>query len=1055
MTGIIVLASLCAGPDYLFDLPDETAYYQVALEDHSRPDITAVTKYLAPAADDPALLATVYQNVAVYPFHIDFMAAEFPEIFPGLTPSEYHLLVEVRASRRYFAGALYRILALDGAVVYGFDLYTDPSSLLELPYPHEVDWVYRKVRATCAAGQVAYAPTRAEAMARAREWQDAPFPIYLPASGIVGDYRAYVTGTGYGRLRIFTLDELAAQEAAGGLTYQDVVVVQTAPGDLASPVACVVTGTPQTELSHLSLRLSQRGTPNAYDARAAEELDPYRDMLVRIDVGTTAIAVRTCDIAEAEGWWATHRPRLPRVPAFDLAETAIKSLAEIAPDPDAASRYGAKARGMALLRQALPEDTVDGFAVPFFWYERFMRESILVDPRTGMLATYAEYIASLLADPAFRTDPVLRTTLLNAFVATAEANGTVPEELVDLLAARIEAVWGSPEVEVRFRSSSNLEDIVPFNGAGLYRSTSACVADTLDGDALGPSRCDPSQDDERTIERALKRVWSSLWLPRAFSEREYWQVPDGIANMGVLVTPAFSGEAANGVIMTGNPSLPGDNRYVVNALPGELDVVDPPDGVLPEKLLLTLAGGVVTEIVRARASTVMPPGVWVLSDDEARRIGELAYQAAAKLGPIFSAGGGDILIDIEFKVTATDPRNVVLKQARPFLRRGPEDDDALALVVPPGTRACGVFQDNRSLPEEWALLSCATFIPGRLELPARAGTHTADLFSELLVGPAQERAVPVAPGVFTCETIVSGTRTYYTYRYGQKFAAGGKPLQVNLEYLSFWRDASGQEMAEIVVDEFFLCFRLFMHGFWGDPAQPDLIRYASCTYELLPLFQIEVEAKSGERASLRIRFEPPMAGSGPANLVRAALTLGAETRETADYWRLVYSADHHNWNERFWIFLDPPVGEAHAVEIRAGQLWEEPPLPPEFTLLDGHMKPIASLDVALYEKTRIPDLESPEFRRGDANADGKTDIADAVAVLNRLFGGAPDLPCADAADANDDGRVDLSDAIRILLRLFHKDQLKWQFPWPGDWRCGHDPTEDDLPPCTYDLGTCF
>jgi len=58
------------------------------------------------------------------------------------------------------------------------------------------------------------------------------------------------------------------------------------------------------------------------------------------------------------------------------------------------------------------------------------------------------------------------------------------------------------------------------------------------------------------------------------------------------------------------------------------------------------------------------------------------------------------------------------------------------------------------------------------------------------------------------------------------------------------------------------------------------------------------------------------------------------------------------------------------------------------------------------------------FIRGDANDDGKTDIADAVHIVNELFRGGPAATCQDANDANDDGQADLSDASFIVSFRF-------------------------------------
>ncbi len=57
------------------------------------------------------------------------------------------------------------------------------------------------------------------------------------------------------------------------------------------------------------------------------------------------------------------------------------------------------------------------------------------------------------------------------------------------------------------------------------------------------------------------------------------------------------------------------------------------------------------------------------------------------------------------------------------------------------------------------------------------------------------------------------------------------------------------------------------------------------------------------------------------------------------------------------------------------------------------------------------------FLRGDANADGVIDVADAVSVLLYLFGGSK-CDCLDAADVNGTGEVDISDPIWLLSYLF-------------------------------------
>jgi hypothetical protein len=60
----------------------------------------------------------------------------------------------------------------------------------------------------------------------------------------------------------------------------------------------------------------------------------------------------------------------------------------------------------------------------------------------------------------------------------------------------------------------------------------------------------------------------------------------------------------------------------------------------------------------------------------------------------------------------------------------------------------------------------------------------------------------------------------------------------------------------------------------------------------------------------------------------------------------------------------------------------------------------------------------PLFGRGDCNADGGFNLADAVFLLAALFSGGPAGSCLDACDANSDGSVNLADAIFSLASLF-------------------------------------
>src|SRR5512142_1302592 len=103
------------------------------------------------------------------------------------------------------------------------------------------------------------------------------------------------------------------------------------------------------------------------------------------------------------------------------------------------------------------------------------------------------------------------------------------------------------------------------------------------------------------------------------------------------------------------------------------------------------------------------------------------------------------------------------------------------------------------------------------------------------------------------------------------------------------------------------------------------------------------------------------------------------------------------------------------------------------------MKTLLAAFLAL---TFLPVLISADtkFIRGDANADGKKDIADAIQIVYFVALSGPASTCQKAADLDDNGAIELSDAVYFLNWYFlNKTAPKAPFP-----ACGTDPTADSL-----------
>lgn len=633
-------------------------------------DQLRATKYLLPRAED-APLPLLFLNANVYTLHYDMLVEAFPEHYAGLSHAAYVDLILNPDAPAYFAGNIAEYIATEGGTFFGFTVWDDPAELSATVTYDEVLAVYEQLSPAFSYGELVFVPSSSNQIAAAADW-DASFPIRGVDSTI--DYEPYTVAVGYGTLRFYTLQALeeATEEAAFG--YQDILILDEAPLDVERVVSGAVTGTRQAALSHLNVRSAARGTPNCYITEPFIALAAWEGQLVRLECGERDWSVSPASVEEASAWWDALSPDPVEIPAADVDYDAFGELLTLPTGAVAerelnVRRFGAKGSNLATLYQRTPAELqLPGFLIPFAWYDDFVTTGTwTVDLGEGpALHTFAETTAAWLADPEFLSDAALRRERLDA-LREAMRDAPVDPALVAAVYDEIVRTWGDDRQSVRFRSSSNAEDALAFSGAGLYDSTTVCAADEIDGDALGPSLCDPDEPDERTISRGLRKVWASLWNMAAFEERAWYGIDHSQAVMGILVNTRSKDEAANIVAFTGNPTTD-DDRFLINSQIGDLDVVGAPAGVFPESVLLELnAAGEVIDIVRVSGSSELADGEVVLSDAQLTALGE-AFFDIREVFPVdeLPPEGAEVLLDTEWKVLS-DGR-LIVKQVRPFLR---------------------------------------------------------------------------------------------------------------------------------------------------------------------------------------------------------------------------------------------------------------------------------------------------------------------------------------------------------------------------------------------------
>jgi hypothetical protein len=649
----------------LHRIVDESDWQRVSVP-LSAVDQVRSTKYLLPTRPD-ARLRPLFMNGSRYELHFEFMVEVFPELFSGLTAREYLRLLFDPALREFRAGVVTEYRLPGGGTRFGFTLAGDPSTTGSIGCD-DVRSARAELLARLPVSELAAVPSDREQLGF---FAECGVPLLDPTDL---EYELYHRAAAFGTVRRLSAHELPAKVASAELGFQDILVLEQAPSDIETIVSGVVTGSRQAPLSHVAVRSAARGTPNCYLKDALGYFEAWEGQLVRLECASDGLLVESASTEEAQAYWQQLKPApvLIEAPDRDYSELVSLDALELASAEQRAqalSRFGAKGRNLAWLRQNLdPELTPLGFLVPSAHYFAFIESRRWpVDLGEGTAEhSFAETLEAWQGAAWFQADAAQRRARL-ADLQVAMEDATCDSALLELVGQQLVATLGSAEVTARFRSSSNAEDGALFNGAGLYDSFSGCLADDLDSDELGPSRCDPAERNERTVCRALKRVWASLWNAKAYDERAFYGIDPSRIAMGVLVNERSEGELANMVAFSGNPSVRSDRRYLVNAQFGERPVVSPEPGVWPEQALLTLEAGDVTAIERVAPSSLAQPDEQVVSDANLARLGaELSRLVDVYPFDQDPPDGRAFLLDTEWKVMPGG--HLRIKQVRPFLK---------------------------------------------------------------------------------------------------------------------------------------------------------------------------------------------------------------------------------------------------------------------------------------------------------------------------------------------------------------------------------------------------
>lgn len=447
------------------------------------------------------------------------------------------------------------------------------------------------------------------------------------------EYQALNVAKGLGRIHVIPkLDDHVE------IGFNEILVLDEVPVQLP-PVAGVITSHPSTPLSHINLLAKGWGVPNAYIKNATTLLKQYDGWWVEFDAKRDGYSIKRADVDELREYQRRLAQRLDVMkPRSDLTETRLLGLSQQRSRSSLA--YGGKSANLGEVMSArLPGIVVpNGFTIPFYYYDDFIRSNNLDD-----------VIFKLLNDQKFVHDPAYRRAQL-VKLREQITQAKFDDELRAQLLRRVHREF--PGKGLFVRSSSNSEDLPNFSGAGLYTTV-------------------PNVKEDQQLIDAIKTVWASLWNFEAYEARERAVIDHSKIYMAVLIQEGINSESS-GVMITADPFDKDNKGAIYISAKRGLGIKVVEGKKVAEQIIFRTRGNAVQVLTRSDEDSLLTfderGGVKevaitgervVLTDDVIRRL----VTAATAIKRVFGARDQDI-------EWAYMKGQIYIVQSRPFIAGG-------------------------------------------------------------------------------------------------------------------------------------------------------------------------------------------------------------------------------------------------------------------------------------------------------------------------------------------------------------------------------------------------
>lgn len=356
------------------------------------------------------------------------------------------------------------------------------------------------------------------------------------------EYLALNTGKAVGRIHIVEKYDDTVE-----IGDNEIIVLKELPPSLP-PVRGIIVAKPSSPLSHINILAKGWNVPNIYIKDADKLFKEFDTYVVSLNATMTDYKIER---ASSEMLKKDFISPDQVVPPVDLKVKRLAGLREMRARDSV--RYGSKAANQGEMLRARVAGVIipDGFSIPYFWYDKFMKDN-----------GFDHKIVEWQDDLEFVHNPRVRRHKLEEFrnaIQKAPFDDSLRKEVISQWRTQL---GGRP---VFVRSSSNSEDLPNFSGAGLYSSV-------------------PNVREADKLIDAVKKVWGSLWKFEAYEARVRNYVSQKDVYMSALVQLGVDMQKG-GVMITKDPfDKDSDDSVYISAVCGHNSKVVDNSG-LPEQIL--------------------------------------------------------------------------------------------------------------------------------------------------------------------------------------------------------------------------------------------------------------------------------------------------------------------------------------------------------------------------------------------------------------------------------------------------------------------------------------